>query len=329
MLPTGFLGHRCMLSAAALSAEGLAAILGQSVDCVKLIGLDGSILWMNSNGLCAMEIDDFEQTRGQQWSALWPQDARQTILDALPAAAAGNVVRFDAYCPTAKGAPRWWNVTVSKVKGVEDDDAGYLAISRDISEAEMARQATNIAAAELRHRLKNTYAIIGSLLQGFAKGNPELEQFAREMQARLVSLSTAQALFSTDDVPCELAVLIPALIAPCATPACVVTFGQFCDASLQQGQADAIALVVGELAVNSAKHGAIAAGGAIYVTATSAGDLLDIIWKERSNSRVTAHDRTGGQGLRLIERIVQARHGSLTIAWHNDGLTVTLQFRVN
>ena len=317
-----------MLRAAALSAEGLATILDQSVDCVKLIGSDGSILWMNSNGMCAMEIDDFETVRGAGWANLWPVETRSQVIDALPAAANGDVVRFDAFCPTAKGTPRWWNVTVSRVTGLDSQDAVFLAISRDITEAEAARQAMSIAASELRHRLKNTYAMIGSLIHGFARGNAQLEVFARDMQARLVSLSTAQALFSTEDVPCEIATLIPALVEPCATPACAITFGAFCQASTRQGQADAIALVLGELSVNSAKHGAMANGGAIHINTSNVDGLLDVSWDERSNSKVAAHDRTGGQGLQLIERIVRARNGSLAIDWRDQGLKVTLQFRL-
>jgi hypothetical protein len=53
-----------MLKTAAISADALAAVLDQSVDCVKLIGLDGGLRWINSNGLCAMEIDDFAQVDG-------------------------------------------------------------------------------------------------------------------------------------------------------------------------------------------------------------------------------------------------------------------------
>lgn len=317
-----------MLNTAALSAEALAAVLDQSVDCVKLIGRDGSVRWMNSNGLCAMEVDDFDLVRGQLWQSFWPESARALVIDALPAAASGEIVRFDAFCPTAKGTPRWWNVTVSRVTGVAGQDEGFLAISRDVTEAEMGRQAMLIAAAELRHRLKNTYAMIGSLIRGFARGNAEHEAFAQEMQSRLVSLSAAQALFSTQDVPCDIAVLVPALIEPFATPTCAVTMADFCDLSLRQGQADAIALALGELAVNSAKHGALAGCGTIHLTTRVEAGELELVWNERADAPVEARDRSGGQGLVLIERIVKARQGSIAIDWRSHGPVVTLRFAV-
>lgn len=315
-----------MLDTTALSAEALASVLNQSVDCVKLVGLDGSVKWMNFNGLCAMEIDDFCRVKGQQWSDLWPSEARQVILAALSSALSGETVRFDAFCPTAKGKRRWWNVTVSLGTDVDGNKAGFLAISRDITEVETNRQALEIAAIELRHRLKNTYAIIGSLMTGFARGTPDREVFAREMMGRLISLSAAQSLFSTQDAPCEIATLIPALVSPFESPACAVTIDPLPPTLVSQGRADAVALVFGELAVNSAKHGAVSAGGSLHISAADADGTLRIVWTERSARPVEARNRDGGQGLQLIERIVRAREGVLTIDWQDHGLTVTLAF---
>lgn len=48
-----------MLTKANLSAETLLLVLEQTTDCVKLLTLDGTVLWMNANGICAMEIDNF------------------------------------------------------------------------------------------------------------------------------------------------------------------------------------------------------------------------------------------------------------------------------
>ena len=124
-----------MLKTTDLSADALAGVLAQSVDCVKLLGLDGSVLWMNTNGLCAMEIDDFGTVCGLSWDDLWPDPARHLIAEALPAASAGEIVRFNAFCPTAKGTPRWWDVTVSSVSGADGEQVGFLAISRDVTEA--------------------------------------------------------------------------------------------------------------------------------------------------------------------------------------------------
>ncbi|MEJ6011361.1 sensor histidine kinase [Novosphingobium aquae] len=315
-----------MLSSAALSAEALSNVLAQSVDCVKLIDLEGTVQWMNPNGLCAMEIDDSAAVCGLPWATFWPDDTRQQVLDALPSASLGNVVRFDAFCPTMKGSQRWWNVTVTAVKDIDGAPAGFLAISRDITEVELQRQALRIAAEEMRHRLRNTYAMIGSLMVGFGRGHGVVETFAKEMQSRLIALSAAQSLFVSGDAPGDLSVLIPALVQPFDMPSCRITTGQIANHAVSREQADAIALVLGELAVNSAKHGALLQGGTIDVSAHIQGERLKVVWKEDSAVPVSGQSRPGGQGLNLVTRIVKARDGTASVDWLSHGLVVTFDF---
>lgn len=95
------------------SENMLAAILDQSADCIKVIGEGGTVDYMNRNGQCAMEVDDFCTIAGQAWTALWLAEAGPTIRAAMAKAQAGEAARFEAFCPTAKGSPRWWDVSVS------------------------------------------------------------------------------------------------------------------------------------------------------------------------------------------------------------------------
>ncbi len=315
-----------MLTNAALSAETLASVFEQSVDCVKLVGLDGKLLWMNANGICAMEVDDFCSIRDQHWSATWPAEMHVIVNDALVKAATGEVVRFDAYCPTAKGNPRWWSVCVTRVENADTTPVGFLAISRDITSTETSRQALEIAVEEMRHRIRNTYAMISGLLAGFAEGNPEREAFAREMRDRLATIAAAQTLFSSDNAPSNISDLVTALVMPFNSARCLVSVANMPVIAVDQGRADAIALVLGELAVNASKHGALAAGGSIGVSAVERPGGFAIIWDEISNQPVASHGRTKGQGLKLIDRIIGARGGVLDIKWHEYGLSVTSAF---
>jgi hypothetical protein len=122
-----------MLTKADLTAATLASVLEQSSDCVKLIGLDGEVIWLNPNGLCAMEIDDFAQIENRQWTELWPEQSRPAVRAALTSAALGNVARFEDSCATAKGAMKRWSVSISRVENGNREHVGYLATSRDIS----------------------------------------------------------------------------------------------------------------------------------------------------------------------------------------------------
>lgn len=310
----------------ALTNETLAALLDQSLDCIKLIGRDGSVQYMNRNGLCAMEIDDIEAVVGRSWDELWPMESRPVIRDALVRAAAGEAVRFDAFCPTAKGTPRWWDVAVAQVRDERGDVLGYLSTSRDVSEARRAREIAEIASAEMRHRLKNSYAMVAGLFSSLARGLPEREAFASEVRLRLSALGVAQTLFvARENAPCGLAELLPALLDPFGHSDCPVETKVEDGLVVDQGTADALALVLGELAVNSTKHGALGASGRIEVTAERLDGHVELRWAERSTRLVQAHERSGGQGLRLMQRILAARNGDIKVDWLDDGLEAILR----
>lgn len=313
-----------MLTKASLSPESLAAVMEQSSDCVKLLDRNGRLLWMNPNGQCAMEVDDFSTIEGRDWEALWPSETSDTIRKSYVAAQTG-AARFQAFCPTARGTPKWWDVSVSMVRDQAGEPVGYLSVSRDVTQSETDREALRILNAEMRHRLKNSYAMVCSLLQGLARGDQHLGAFASDMQRRITALSAAQSLFDGPEGNGDIAGLLDALVRP---------FVGICEIALRiepgleadRRVIDAIALVVGELVVNSTKHGAIGHGGSLQIDACRAAPSGDIAigWHEQSRRKVQARAREGGQGLSLIDRIVKARKGTLAIDWREDGLDARL-----
>lgn len=120
-------------SADASRRQAYLSIFENSPDCVKIIGIDGSLLGMNVNGQCAMEIDDFGAVCGEMWPSLWPEATRQQVHNALSNARTGGIGHFEAFCPTAKGTPKWWDVVVSPLLGSDGSLQGLLSISRDIT----------------------------------------------------------------------------------------------------------------------------------------------------------------------------------------------------
>lgn len=125
-------------------------ILESSPDCVKILDQEGRIAFMNFNGRCAMEIDDFEVVKNKYWWELWGNDYQKTILDAVMRAKQGEVVHFEAFCATFKGTPKWWNIIVSPVTNNEASVESIIAVSRDITEKKIAEK--KIADNELQFR---------------------------------------------------------------------------------------------------------------------------------------------------------------------------------
>lgn len=105
-----------------------------SPDCAKMLDAQGNLLAMNVNGQCLMEVDDVTQVCGLPWTSLWPEEAGAQIKAALEQARQGELGRFVAFCPTAKGTPKWWDVRVTPVYDEKKQVQGFLSVSRDITE---------------------------------------------------------------------------------------------------------------------------------------------------------------------------------------------------
>ena len=110
------------------------SLMDATPDCVKVLDLDGRLMHMNTPGLCAMEIDDFSTISQQHWRALWPDAAGADIAHSLAKAINGESCSFEAYCPTAKGTPKWWDVSVTPVRNASSGQIEQiLAVSRDVT----------------------------------------------------------------------------------------------------------------------------------------------------------------------------------------------------
>jgi PAS domain S-box-containing protein len=138
-------------------------IMAASQDCIKVTDLTGNLMLMSENGLRITEIDNFMPFIGQPWANLWPPEAASTVNQAVATAAAGEVARFTGFCPTAKGTPKWWNVTVSPVFNAAHRPEFLLVISRDTSERVAADAATKTLMDLLNTRLSEAEAAFGEV----------------------------------------------------------------------------------------------------------------------------------------------------------------------
>lgn len=114
--------------------------LEASPDCVKLVSLDGRLEYMNANGRCLMEVSDFGLFKGREWADLWPEAEQPRVRAAIRDACAGQVTRFSAFCPTALGTPRWWDVVVSPLVDASGAVEMILSISRDITHLKLVER---------------------------------------------------------------------------------------------------------------------------------------------------------------------------------------------
>ncbi|WP_394794128.1 PAS domain S-box protein [Armatimonas sp.] len=116
------------------SEEFSRTVLQSSPDCVKVVDRDGVLISLNEPGRCLLELDDPAAALGKKWWELWPEEARPQVCGAFERARAGEVARFEQFCPTARGTPKWWDVQVSPVHDGDGAVERVVAVSRDVTE---------------------------------------------------------------------------------------------------------------------------------------------------------------------------------------------------
>lgn len=154
------------------------SVLNASPDCVKVLSTNGQIDFFNETGLCQMRIESLDQVAGKQWVEFWPSQSRKIVQNALDRANTGESVRFESFCPTAKGDPRWWDVTAAPIYNERGSIEKIIAVSRDITERHqnelklaslIESQSTKLNQSdlhfdEIHHRVKNSLQLVNTLL---------------------------------------------------------------------------------------------------------------------------------------------------------------------
>ena len=125
--------------AALREADGLATlILESSRDCILVLDLQGNIRLVSPGGIEAMEIDDPQAVVGKSWLKAWRGPEQEAAQAAVAEACAGGVGRFEGFCPTHKGLPKWWDVVVSPLAGPDGKPERLVSVGRDITPRKMA-----------------------------------------------------------------------------------------------------------------------------------------------------------------------------------------------
>lgn len=272
------------------------SILDGSPDCIKILDLEGRLIFMNRNGMCAMEIAEFGAVENRPWPSLWPQESHDRLKAAMDRARGGVTSTFEAYCPTALGSPRWWHVTASPIAGPEGV-VRILVTSRDISDLVLARQRLEeeIAAknealrrqklllGEIDHRVKNSFAAVMGLLRMQARRHRDdaSGQALTDAAARIATLARVHDQLHLDpgapDLP--MADYIGALASDLGQALNArVEIGSTPDAGLRANatQAAAIGQIVAELVGNAVKHGRPGRRTRVLIDIAQEGNALRI-----------------------------------------------------
>lgn len=310
-----------------LSRELMAGMLDQSEDCVKILDTQGRVDFMNSNGRCIMEIDDLSAISGQAWDSMWPDESGDDIRDAIAGAQAGASSRFEAFCPTAKGTPKWWEVTVTPMRKPGGEPFAIMAVSRDVTERRRSSESLATMAQEMRHRLRNAFAVSSAIALTSARDEPAHRDFAEALAQRYNALSLVQARLIEAGPGYSLRELVQEIVAGFDSGRGPITVGSMPDIPLPDEQVRFVALVLGELSTNSIKHGALRAGLGIAISASLNDGIVALEWHETLPSALPDAPPAagGGKGHGLMQRMARAHGATLSVTLGDERLDARLE----
>lgn len=221
-------------------------------------------------------------------------------------------------------------------RGQGDDadiaDRIMFGIFLDVTQRKQAEEANELLAGEMSHRVKNLLTIATALTQITSRSAATKEDMAHELSSRLIALGRAQDLVrplpGRKSEATLLGDLISVLLAPYDEKGASVRIRvSVPKMNVGETSSTALALVLHELATNSAKYGALSlSSGTLDVSCNAHEDEVVVMWTERGGPPVVAPTKLEGFGSKLVHRSMAAQlGGTIAFDWSDEGLVVTLR----
>ena len=271
--------------------------------------------------------------RGAGWlNVVHPDDRAATELVWAAAHKNGTVVETEyRVLHAVSGRYRWVHERGVPLRNPDGIVREWVGAVTDIHERRQAEERQRLLVNELNHRVKNTLAIVISIVGQTLRSSPGPDEAFKRIQARLLALSNTHDLLNeTSWDGATLRDVLWAELKPYQDEErrIVLDGGSV---ELEPKRALALGMIVHELATNAAKYGSLSTPeGRLEVNwHVREGDgvpRLDLQWLERDGPAVTRPEGSGF-GSRLIERSVRGDlAGEAEFEWAEGGLSCRLSF---
>ena len=278
-------------------------------------------------------------TDGEGWNGMFhPDDQEHARSVWQHSLATGEPYHVEYRLRHRSGEYRW---VIGRALPVCDGDGTitrWVGTCTDVHDSKLQAAENELLLRELSHRIKNIFAVINGIIGLSARAQPEAAGFARALRERIAALGRAHDLarpHSPDSLPASdvatLHMLLVALFAPYATDRTDRLKLSGDDVAIDDRGATPIAMLIHELATNSAKYGALSDDdGSIAITTSVADGIVTMRWQEMGGPAVAGPPTHTGFGTRLAEMSVcQQMGGSLDHDWDPAGLRVTVTVKAD
>ena len=312
------------------AASHYAAIIESSDDAILSKAIDGAILSWNV-GAERLFGYTAEEAIGKPATIIIPFDRRDEEIAMLDAIRRGESVRQHETVRRRKdGSLVDVSLTASPIRDANGRIVGASTIARDIGELKKARERQQLLLREMSHRVKNLFALTGSVVALSARSAETAREVVDLARERLTALARAHALTFSDSEtapqPTTLHSLVRAIVAPFDQPEEPRIAISGVDAPVSGGAVTALALLLHEFATNAAKYGALSSeGGTIAIHCAEVDENIVVTWTERGGPPVVPpgeHEGFGGVRSRLA--VGSQLSGEIARDWAPQGLTMRL-----
>lgn len=294
-------------------------------------GSEGGWIW-SSPQWSAFTGRSPEQSRGMGWLGAVHADDRDRMVALWAQAAERGTFEIEhRLCHHESGEYRWFQTRALPL--YDDGGSGvaeWLGTSTDIDDIRRLRERQKLLLAELQHRVRNTLAIVRSIVSRTAEGSDDVESVSAHIEGRLDALARVQsAITRTSSGAVDLATLIEGELLAHALHEGERLSIQGPPASLERKTAETMSLAVHELTSNAVKYGALAcSGGRIAVRwalrRREGRRWLDFNWTESQLDAPVGPPDREGFGTEVLLRNLPYELGAETVF---DVLPTGLRFR--
>jgi len=161
------------------SENRLRTIIETEPECVKVLGMDGSLLEMNPAGLSLIEADSLEQVRGKTVYEYIAPEHRGDFVSLTERVLRGGSGTLEFVLVGLKGTRRWLETHAVPLRDALGEVVGLLGITRDITERkeneEALRQSERLYRAVIEQATENIF-LVDAETRRIVESNPAFQE---------------------------------------------------------------------------------------------------------------------------------------------------------
>ena len=262
-------------------------------------------------GVRSEEIPDFSWT-----DTLHPEDIEDLGRTFRTAMESREAFQVEARYMRADGQYQILHTRASPRFGSSGAFLGMVGVNADVTNERASERRVELLTGELAHRNRNLFSVVGSIASITQREAPEAAEAFGRFQTRLRALSLAHdqtTHLSGSAAPRRLHDLVDLIFAPYQDDRERITVAGH-DIGLTERTATPLALILQELATNSAKYGCLSGGGSLLllIEETANKDIM-ISWIEDAVADVPVSTKSTGFGRRLLDAMAADLGATITI----------------